>query len=148
VPWYATFRAHLVELGLCLAALLTGPVAWPLDALTRRRRRRAPPRGARLARWVAAGIAPLTLVLVGWLMYVLVARFADTLIYPAGAVAWVRRLILLVVPLTAGVVISAGAAWRRRYWNLAWRLHYTAMALGAVALIAVLNHWHLLGPAS
>ena len=145
VPWYATLTAHLAALALCLILFLTALVAWPLDALIRRRRQRPPPtRGARLARWVAGCIGPLSLLPLGWFALLMLGYF-DSSVYPGAAVAWVTRLLLLMVPLAGGIAALAVLAWKRRYWNLAWRLHYTAIALGAVPLIVVLNDWHLLG---
>jgi len=46
---------------------------------------------------------------------------------------------------TAVIVISAILVWRAQVWPLAARIHYTLVAIGAVALVWVLATWNLIG---
>jgi hypothetical protein len=47
--------------------------------------------------------------------------------------------------LAMGMVACAGLAWKRRYWSVVGRAHYTLVTLGALAFIWFLNYWNLLG---
>jgi len=46
---------------------------------------------------------------------------------------------------TAIIAISAIMLWRAKLWSLAARIHYTFVAIGAVALVWVLATWNLIG---
>jgi hypothetical protein len=52
---------------------------------------------------------------------------------------------LLTAVLTPGLAVFTGLAWKERYWSLAGRVHYTLVALAALALVWFLNYWNLLG---
>jgi hypothetical protein len=115
-------------------------IAWPIGAW-RARGRRAVPRSPRLALWLAAVLLMTFVIFVG-------ATLAD----PIAIVFGIPRSILfaLALPVAAAIltVVSLGfvvVAWRRRYWRLSARLYYTLVALSAVALLAVLWYWNLLG---
>ena len=47
--------------------------------------------------------------------------------------------------LAVAVAALAGLAWRHRYWSVAGRLHYSVLALGALAFVWWLSYWNLLG---
>ena len=53
-------------------------------------------------------------------------------------------LLILAMCLTIATA-SAGVAWRRRYWSVIGRTHYTLLTLGALGFIGFLNQWNLLG---
>jgi hypothetical protein len=57
----------------------------------------------------------------------------------ALAIALVATVVML------GVVACVGLAWQRRYWSVLGRLHYTLLALGALAFSWFLNYWNILG---
>jgi hypothetical protein len=68
---------------------------------------------------------------------------ADLAITPLAQAA--LALALLATVLTAGVLVYAGLAWRRQWWSLGGRLHYSLVALTTLAFIWELNYWNLLG---
>lgn len=103
----------------------------------------APSRFGRVARRLAAMAAALNLAfLVG-----LAAVFSD----PALVMGDYGRLrALLILPLVTtglagGTLVCAALAWRRREWDVPARVHYTAIALGALGFTWFLAHWNLLG---
>jgi hypothetical protein len=49
------------------------------------------------------------------------------------------------VVLTVGVVVSAILTWWGRFWNVGRRIHYTLVALAALAFAWELLYWNLLG---
>ena len=65
---------------------------------------------------------------------------------PAGirALAWTP---FAIVALAAVLCVLSVRAWRKRYWSLAGRLYFVAIALDAVVMVAVLARWNYL-PAS
>jgi hypothetical protein len=65
--------------------------------------------------------------------------------FPTALTKAALGLVLLAAGLTAGMVVCAGLAWRRRYWGVVGRAHYTLLTLGALGFIWFLNHWNLLG---
>jgi hypothetical protein len=54
-------------------------------------------------------------------------------------------LALLAAGLTVGAVACTALVWRRRYWSIIGRAHYTLLTLGALGFIWFLNAWNLLG---
>lgn len=50
----------------------------------------------------------------------------------------------LVALLTVGVLGFAALAWQRSYWRWAARVHYTLVALAAIAFVWVLPNWNVL----
>ncbi len=57
----------------------------------------------------------------------------------------VLALPVLAVLLAAATLPAAWFAWRRGYWSLPARLHYSAVVLGLLAFALLLNQWNLLG---
>ena len=132
-------------------------VIWPIGAgigyLWRRWKKQPRPHvtlGMRSARWMAAGFG------IGMLVYVFgfmqkgiqqVWRGGGELLY--GMPAAMRQLLwipLVQVGLLLGIVVFAVLAWRRSYWGLAGRLHYSVFALAALAWVFFLVHYHLVWP--
>jgi CubicO group peptidase (beta-lactamase class C family) len=147
VPWY---QAPLVQLGLlaaCLAVFASALVAWPVHAwIGRRRGDPPPPRAARAARWLAALVAVAAFALIGWYVGLLLG-FGETYVFPTARVATLTRLTWLVPGATVAVLALAVVAWRRHFWSVPWRAHYSAVAGAAVVLVGCLAFWNLLGPA-
>jgi hypothetical protein len=47
--------------------------------------------------------------------------------------------------LTVGALIYGVLAWKRSYWGIGSRVHYTLVTVAAVAFVWFLNYWNLLG---
>jgi CubicO group peptidase (beta-lactamase class C family) len=148
LSWAETPAFNRLLLVVCVAlfgsVVLAAGGSWALGRLARRRPPR-PPQGrlAAAARWSAGAVAALNLAFVGGL----VLELGDPGLL--GGDFWrLQQLLLLpllATALTPAVLLSAALAWRRRLWGLPGRLHYTAVALAAVAFVWFAATWNLLG---
>ena len=147
--WVGAGRDHEVEFQLPLVAaiaalLFSGLIGWPLVYLLRQPRP-AHTSGARAARWLAATTA---LLVVCSLAVTAVELSADLYDYAYGvptAIAILLQIQYLTAALVIGMVGFTVAAWRRGWWTLPARFHYTAVTLAMVALIPLLIYWRILG---
>ena len=159
LPFYESARLHLGLLAGSLAVFGLTALAWPAGAaISRRYERRnrklyGEPDGepkrdtkaARLARPLAWAVCALALFFV--------AGMAMVFSNPGGALFFgdspllvaVLALPYLVAALVVGVVVYAILSWRRRYWGLFGRLHYSLVALAALAFVGLLGYYNLLG---
>ncbi len=161
---YANIRLYRVEsglmpwqvavLGLCaaifLATLLTLPVA---PVLRRRAKSMLTAPENQPGRW---GLAASILAALGSLFGIL--SIALLVIYPmliySGFLGWLdvpawQRLIFhapfALAVCVLGLVGLSLPLWRRRWWTLAARVHYTALSLAGLALVFLLLLWRLVG---
>jgi hypothetical protein len=63
---------------------------------------------------------------------------------PALAIAFLC-LPLLTTILTVALLFCSLQVWKRGYWSLMARAHYSLIALAALVFIPFLNYWNLLG---
>jgi CubicO group peptidase (beta-lactamase class C family) len=148
LAWYETLPVQVGLLGGSLLLFLSALVGWPLGRLLARWRQRRRSTGARggwrPAVWLLLAVSGLNVVFALGFAY----EFQEYVARPYAASAMV--LALLVLPLvttvlTLGMVVAAVQAWRQRHWSLAARLHYSLVALAALAFIWWLSSWNLLG---
>lgn len=136
---------HVALLGLSVLLFLSAVVAWPSLRLWRWRTGGEPPaRRARLARWTA-GLA--SLLAIGFLAG-LVAVLAGTTALTTGPTALLRGVLVVgALAVVAGIATIgfAGFAWRRGFWSRVGRVHYSLVALAALAFGWLLWYWNLLG---
>ncbi|OZM76230.1 hypothetical protein CFP66_42360 [Pseudonocardia sp. MH-G8] len=134
VPWYDELDLHLAAFSAALLSLST-MLAWPAAWLLRRSSRRRGPRAARAARLLAAGTF---VVLIG---VAAAGQYAFVLGADAGAVLALHTATSLVIAATAGTVVCAALAWRRRWWSRSGRAHFAILATAlAVVLVFVLRY--------
>jgi len=133
--------AHIASLSLLLLLLLSGPVIWPLAWVVRRIRRRdesGQPRAHR-ARWLAASASLLAIgFLIGLGAVVLITAQESPFLLGFGVPGGARPIFILpwlVALATIGVVIFAATAWKERWWGLAGRAHYLAVAIACVSFV-------------
>jgi len=64
-----------------------------------------------------------------------------------NAVAYIvgNFLAIPVAILAVGAVVFTFLAWRRDYWSLAWRIHYTLVTLGAMGVVWWYLNWKVIG---
>ena len=161
LPWYAT-PAGITNLGyLCLAVFLSAGL-WPLSTLHGRWRQwrgtsrtetmtSTHTRLPSLAHW-AIGIVAVLYWLVFLIPFLLVLvlgpasfiHLLSSLTIPPPIVAWLTLPLIAIVLTIVGVVLTV-LAWTKRYWTTAGRIHYTVVVGAAVAFIAWLNYWNLIG---
>jgi hypothetical protein len=141
VPWYETkgFSLALVGLGvlLCITTLVS--------AFYLRKESKTAPRSSRWAVRLAAVISLLTLAfLVSFIA--IIANSMDRLIYgfPASLAA---ALVLPIITslLAVGTAVFAVLAWKRRWWTLVRRMHYSLFAVTMLGLVWFYSHWNILG---
>jgi CubicO group peptidase (beta-lactamase class C family) len=138
-----TTRFQLPFVGALLLLLLSGLLGWPLAYFLRGRGLGHPPR-ARLARWLAAAAAAVVLFAV---VRIAVALGEDPFELTYGVPFRVRvelGLLWVSTGLSLALVPFAAFAWTRAWWTLAARIHYSAVAAAALALIPLFAYWRLL----
>jgi uncharacterized protein len=153
LPWYGRPPMQFGALLLLAMLLLSGGIVWAVMAgrglLARLRAQRvrwhalAPP-WALLA--AAVGVLLTTGVLVG--LMVALSRFGLT--EAAALLSYLRspvvRGIAWLAPVTAlGLVALTWWAWRRRSTPIAARIHLTAVAVAALAVLPLLGYWRVWG---
>jgi hypothetical protein len=143
---YQTLGFQLPLVVGCMALFASALIAYPVSFLVHRRRGTVgkPPRAALTARWLAAITGALNLIFPAWFLLLLL-EYAETYVWPTQTVATITRLWLASLPLTVGIVVLAGLAWKDRYWGVAGRVHYTLVALAAVLFVWFLGNWNLIG---
>jgi CubicO group peptidase (beta-lactamase class C family) len=173
IAWYDTPTFHLVLVVACVLLFLSALLLWPLSFVRRVMRRGAPsPQFGRKADREGSltpppdeqgklpgkhrGILPL---LTSWLAGVLcvlnvlfliglVLTVSNPLNLAFGVPPTLTALFALALvsaALTVGMVISTILAWWGRFWSAGRRVHYTLVALAALAFAWELVYWNLLG---
>jgi CubicO group peptidase (beta-lactamase class C family) len=99
-------------------------------------------RGARVAYGIVVGLSVLNLLFV-----VGTALWGNPL--PLFGVSTIYEIVLglgvLSAVLTVGALIYSVLAWKRGYWGIATRVHYTLVTAATLAFVWFLNYWNLLG---
>src|SRR5215203_3236453 len=143
--WYET-PAFNMALALICVLMFLSMIPVILIRYIRDRRlssdRKPAPRGARVAYWIIGGISILDLLFViGTVLW-----FNPV---PVFGVSTIYKIVLgvgvLGAVLTVGALIYSALAWKKSYWSIAARVHYTLVTLAAVAFVWFLNYWNLLG---
>jgi CubicO group peptidase (beta-lactamase class C family) len=144
--WYQTPGFNLaLALGCLLMFVSMIPVV--LIRFIRNRRpsgnQKPAPRGARAAYWIIGGISVLNLLFV--IGTVLWGEQPNVLLGTSLIYRIVLGVGVLAAVLTVGALIYGVLAWKRGYWGIAARVHYTLVTVAALAFVWFLNYWNLLG---
>jgi hypothetical protein len=133
----------ILRLALLLGSLLlliSGVVAWSIAALRGRQRGRV--RRENRARWTAGAAAALAIAFV----VLLLASNPMEAIYGYPLLLRLAMLLPMIsIAPAAGALVYAALAWKRSFWSLGGRIHYTLVSLAAVVWVWQLDYWHLLG---
>ena len=140
---------HAAWIGVSVLVFLSALVGWPVNHWIARRRDRTATttRPAVLARWLAGTAAALNLVFLIALLAVILhlGRVNPTLLL--FGLPPVAGLLFILPPLAAVLAILtvgfAWLAWRKRYWSLAGRIHYSLVVLAALGFVGFLHYWGL-----
>ncbi len=142
--WYETPGFNMALLLACLLLFLSMIVLASVRAFRNRRSgdRKPEPRTARVARWIILAISILDLLfLAGTVLWGNPAPlFGISMIYKV-----VLGLGVLSALLTAGSLLHVVLAWKKSFWGIAGRVHYTLVTVAALAFVWFLNYWNLLG---
>jgi hypothetical protein len=144
--WYETPGFNLPLLLVCVLVFLSMiPVAVIRFIWNRRPSsdRKPASRGARVAYWIIVGICVLNLLFVVGM--VPASNPPTELLGAQLIVKIVLGVGVLSAVLTVGALIYSVLAWKRSYWGIAARVHYTLVTVAALAFVWFLNYWNLLG---
>ena len=145
VSWYETLGFNMALVLGCVLAFLSMIVVASIRFIRKRRLSgdaKPAPRGTRVAYSIIVGICVLDLLFViGAVLWGNpVPYFGISTIYKI-----VLGLGVLSAVMTVGALLYGALAWKRGYWGIASRVHYTLVTVAAVAFVWFLNYWNLLG---
>jgi CubicO group peptidase (beta-lactamase class C family) len=147
LAWYETPLFNIALAASCVLMFVSMIVVAAIRFIRSRRQsgdRKPAPRGARVAYGIIVGICVLNLLFVVGTVVWGVAN-----INPLFGVSMIYKIVLglgvLAAVLTVGALIYSVLAWKRGYWGISTRLHYTLVTVAAVAFVWFLNFWNLLG---
>jgi hypothetical protein len=141
LDWYEALPMQYGLLAGCVVLFLSALVIWPIGWLITRRKAGPQARGAILARWLVWSICAINILF----MILFVVSLQDLALFPTALTKVALGLALAAAVLTVVAVAGTALAWRRSYWGVIGRAHYTLVTLGALAFIGFLNYWNLLG---
>jgi CubicO group peptidase (beta-lactamase class C family) len=150
-PWHANPILHLGLLGasalIFLSVLLAGFFGG-IHRLIKRVDRAAQPALARLALWLSTMVALLDFsALIAFLVITLFNNEFMTMI-TYGRISTINIILaawLLAAVLTIGLAAMTVLVWRKGFWGVTARVHYTLTTLAALSFVWFLNYWNLLG---
>lgn len=149
LAWYETPAFHAGLLATSAVLFLSAIMVWPVGAFINARKGKAGSPGlSRLARWLAGGAGALSvLYLIGYPLALSVIARSNLLELVYGDPPLLRAmqvLPLLIIALAAAALAFTVVVWRRRYWGVAGRVHYTLVAAAGLAFVWFLYYWNLL----
>jgi hypothetical protein len=146
LAWYETPLLHQLLLAITVVLFFTAPVVVFGSWILHRRFRELPrlSRRERLARWSAVLVAVLSLVFVGGLVAI-ISNPGGLIKGNAGSLNFVLAFPVLIAVLALLLLWFTVSAWRRKWWGVWGRVHYTAVAGAAVLFTVVMAYWNLLG---
>ena len=144
--WYETPGFNLPLLLVCVLVFLSMiPVAVIRYIQNRRASsdRKPASGGARVAYSIILGICVLNLLFV---VGMVPASSPPTELLGAQLIVKIVLGVgVLSAVLTVGALLYSVLAWKRSYWGIATRVHYTLVTVAALAFVWFLNYWNLLG---
>ncbi|MDD5368848.1 MAG: serine hydrolase [Anaerolineaceae bacterium] len=142
IYWYETPTFNLLFFGTCYFLLLTTLVVAIIRVFKRRKGIAAASRLPSIARIWAFSLSVVFLVLPVIINIYLTNNFKTPFpFYMVITLAGILAASVLVI----GSLVFTIFAWTHRYWNLAGRLHYTAITLALVGMVWITFYWRLLG---
>lgn len=148
MPWYATAGINASATLLSLLILIFSPLLWLAFSL--RRNKLPQTKREKAARWTAATFTFVTLL---FLLGTLVSTGETSPLYGVpdsyfGIVpAWsplISALPKLLALIGAATLAFTAISWRKRFWSLLSRLHYSLFTAAALTLLLLLSQWNLL----
>jgi CubicO group peptidase (beta-lactamase class C family) len=148
LPWYST-PAFVDSISYLSLALLPTVAIWPIRAVLDYQASGVTTRQTRWAHWTLGIASALFLAFFGAISSLaadetIVNNLMFSTSVPSSVVA-ALFLPLIGTALTFGAVAFTVLAWLRGYWNVWDRVHYTVVTAAALAFIAWLNYWNLIG---
>jgi CubicO group peptidase (beta-lactamase class C family) len=139
IAWYDTPMFHLMLVSLLLLFFLSVFLLWGVIRLRSVGKPHYSDTRSYIARWMAflVGIVNVLILLViaFFLWLVLSQNFQGIIIFGQSGRIVLFTLALASAILTIGVVVCATLMWNKRDWGRVLRIHYTLVALAALAFI-------------
>jgi hypothetical protein len=139
---------YLNLLGALMLIFLSALIVWSMEGFVRWLRKQPAVKKLTVvwSRRVAALVSSLNLIyvmaLLAALMFLGPGAFVNGT--PPVVVA-LYSLPLLSAVLTFTLVVYTVLAWRKHFWSLLGRIHYSLVTLAALAFLWFLNYWDLFG---
>lgn len=147
LSWHANPFLHYGLLGACALLFLTVVLAVPAGFVLRffKKAKPIPHPLAQAARWLAFLVAALDLVGLGVFLMVFFGS-GDVIFYGQMSTMYIMLAAWLIAAILIVPVLGLAVwSWKNRYWGVASRIHYSLMAVAALAFVWFLNYWNLLG---
>ncbi|RII17028.1 putative penicillin-binding protein PbpX [Streptomyces sp. YIM 130001] len=145
LPWYESPTLHQWALIVSLAVPALTVVLLPVIVLVRRRSGRQPAgaRAARIVGWVTGAL--LTASTVCFVLLIADGNALDEAIILGDSplLTLVPALTAVALATTAAMIVCAVLAWRRRWWRLTGRLHYTCLTLASLVFLGLCASYRL-----
>jgi hypothetical protein len=158
--WYASSTTHQITAGVALLVLLTALLGWPVAALVRKVRGRSGSAASAASAGEQARPAATTARVLGWIAAAMPVVFLGLFMTLAADPIALNEAVFLdssplltgsLVALTLAAVATAASVvctvdvWRRGRWGRAGRIHYTLVTVSAIAFLAVMAAYNLVG---
>ena len=150
-PWYATssftFLSIIMAVLLFIGSLISWSVTWIIRKIKHKKAQHS--KGAITARWVATAFGLLT---IGFVFGIAITGEIDP-VYGLPKVAlgilpaWSPLVDLfpyVMALLAVAMIFFTVLVWRKRYWKILGRIHYTLLTFLALNLIWILVYWNLI----
>ncbi|MBC9710982.1 beta-lactamase family protein [Streptomyces sp. TRM66268-LWL] len=147
LPWYLSPTLHQQALLGSLAFLALTVLALPVLAVVRRRSPGAPAgaRAAKLILWTSGALITAATVCFLLLSADPNALNRTIIVGDSALLTAVPALTGIALATTCAMVVCAFLAWRRRWWRVTGRLHYTCSTLAALVFLGVCASYRLVG---
>ncbi|MFJ1736123.1 serine hydrolase domain-containing protein [Streptomyces sp. NPDC088254] len=147
LPWYLSPALHQRVLLGSLGFLALTVLALPVLALVRRRSPGAPAgaRAAKVLLWTSGA-----LILAATVCFMLLSADPNALnrtiiVGDSPLLTAVPALTGVALATTGAMVVCAFLAWRRRWWRVTGRVHYTCSTLAALVFLGVAASYRMVG---
>ncbi|MEU0056383.1 serine hydrolase domain-containing protein [Streptomyces sp. NPDC006334] len=147
LPWYLSPALHQRVLLGSLGFLALTVLALPVLALVRRRSPGAPAgaRAAKLLLWTSGA-----LIIAATVCFMLLSADPNALnrtiiVGDSPLLTAVPALTGVALATTGAMVVCAFLAWRRRWWRVTGRVHYTCSTLAALVFLGVAASYRMVG---
>jgi CubicO group peptidase (beta-lactamase class C family) len=147
--WYDAPTFHFLLLIVCLLLFLSAILLWPLGLLRSIRLQRegkllSGSSRSPLIHALAGVVSGLDILFVAGLAFLIVSN-PEALEFSVPPMLLALSIMAVISSvLTVGVVLGLIPVWWRRLWNPVQRIHYTLIALAALAFVVELAYWNLL----
>lgn len=150
-PWYATSGFTILSIIIPILLFTGSLISWGIASIIRmfKHKKTQPPKAAIAAKWIAIAFG---LLMLGLVVGVATTGEIDPVYaLPKAAMdilpAWSPFLDLVPYIMTllgAAMIFFFVLAWRKRYWRIFERIHYTMLTVLAINLIWIFWYWNLI----